>query len=190
MHRISAVTKSRLLVCLVAFMAIGVSGSLRALTFDDFLVKLEKVSALSGDYQCRISQWSADEAGSESKIMNFYFAEPRSIRVDVIEGTRGAGTTGVLRDDGKVEAAPDLPLIRVKFIFDLDHPMVTTNRGRTFDDASLLGIVESLQSAQKTCTLTAENGVDHGIAARSLNSPSTRPVTILERISRSVTGSG
>lgn len=154
--------KMKLIAGAFSCIMLSVSGISRihSLTINEFLASFEQILSAAGEYQCRITQWSAKDGKAESKIMNYYFAPPRKIRVDVIEGSRGAGTTGVLTEDGQIEAVPNVPLVRPKFVFELEHPMVTTNRGRTFDEASLPGIFESLSRYAETCEVSVELSED------------------------------
>ena len=53
-----------------------------------------------------------------------------------------------MRPDGKVEARSGLKLLRLRFVFDAEHPTVTTNRGRTFEEAAFAGILSKLRDLQ------------------------------------------
>ena len=96
------------------------------------------------DYQCRISEWSVFEDDAESRVVNFYFKRPRLMRMDVIIGTRigDKGSRSIHYSDCRVVGKMKyLPFVRK---MSLDHPAVTTNRGKTLQDTDLIGIHSTL----------------------------------------------
>ncbi len=120
---------------------------------DEFLERYRASISRIDDYQCRISQWSLKDGELDKKIMNFYYRSPEQIRIDVVEGNRGVGSTGVLRPEGKIAASPSIGPIRLRFVFDIHHPVVTTNRGRTFIDAALSEIFDKLSDRVELCSV-------------------------------------
>ena len=144
----------RLVATLVFSAAVVVTGF--TLDKNDFIDRFATLVGGVTDYQTRVFQRSESDGKSEIKIMNYYYTDPGIIRVDVVEGTRGAGTTGILRIDGKVVARPAFYLFGARFVFEADNPTVTTNRGRTFEDASLAAILESLNGYIEYCEVVIE----------------------------------
>ena len=134
-----------LLLILACLLPAGVSGETHNVAdVNKFLDEYREKLATITDYQFRVSQWSLLKDKRDAKVLNYYWMPPNQIRIDVLEGDRGVGTTGILTSDGKVAARPPLGVLNLRFVFDIDHRLVTTNRGRTFVDASLTGIYETI----------------------------------------------
>lgn len=122
----------------------------------ELILAFERVISEIHDYQCRLSQWSVSGDRIEKKILNYYFGYDRHIRIDVLEGNRGAGGTGILRVDGKVAARAKFLFVHLRFVLESSHSAVTTIRGRTFRDGSLMGILEMIRSHSEECDVDIE----------------------------------
>lgn len=142
---------------MAALCALFVSQTAFSIGSDAFLAELRELVQSIDTYQVRIAQWSVADDTLDAKIMNYYYSAPDLVRVDVLEGTRGAGTTGILAEDGKVTVRTGSRLVPVRLSFALDHRLVTTNRGRTFLDGSLLGILDQLDAFASTCGIEVEH---------------------------------
>ena len=137
------------------------AGSIYPMDVESFLGSFEKLVSEMKGYQVRISQWSKKDEKTENKIMNYYHEFPDSIRIDVIEGNRGEGSTGILNSDGKVGVRGGSRILPIKLKLDLNHRFVTTTRGRTFLDASLTGILESLKNYHWQCDVSLRTSVSY-----------------------------
>jgi outer membrane lipoprotein-sorting protein len=166
------------LLIVIVLMVFGVH-AIRAqdsatLGVEAFLSRFAAVVSGIADYQCRIADWSMLDGEEESRIVNFYFQRPRSMRMDIIIGTRFGddGSRAVYLPSGKVEAK----MRRIPFprVLDLDHSLVTTIRGKSLLDTDLIGIQRVLETYLATGSVTLRNDgrstffeVEHGDTADS-----------------------
>ena len=75
------------------------------------------------DYQCRISEWAIAGRKEESRIINFDFRQPRSMRMDILIGNRygDPGSRSVYRPDGKVVGMMGSGVMTFPMVVRRDH---------------------------------------------------------------------
>ena len=119
---------------------------LHGISVDQLIEDLQQASANIHDYQCRIAEWSLSGSREESRIVNFYFRQPRHMRMDIILGNRfgDIGSRSVYRLDGTVIGKMGIALMRMPMIVPQDHWAATTVRGKSFEDTDILGILGAL----------------------------------------------
>lgn len=106
----------------------------------------ERLAAIA-DYQCRMYEWSAKGRREEIRYINFYFKQPRLIRMDIIKGNRSGdtGSIGVLRSNGKVQGRKGGLLSPFVISVDKESALATTIRGVTFDQSDAKAALERLR---------------------------------------------
>lgn len=99
------------------------------------------------DYQCRIYEWGAYRGRTDRRAVNYYYAQPGRIRVDVLDGSNAfeTGSTLVFTGGEKVEGHKGGFLSWAVVKLDKYDPMVVTTRGLALDQTTVGAILAWLE---------------------------------------------
>jgi outer membrane lipoprotein-sorting protein len=121
---------------------------------DSFSAAVEGVR----DYQCRLYEWCSKGRTLERRVINFYFARPRLIRMDVLRGNKAldSGSVGVYSGSGKVAGRKGGIASGIVVKVDRKSPLATTVRGQSMDESDLLGILELMKRHLASSVISVE----------------------------------
>lgn len=107
----------------------------------EIIEKMDSVYSKVNDYICIADAHYKKGFLSEDKVYKIYFKKPNKVRIEVLEGDKGA--VAVLLDDGRVKGHRGGFLSFIVLTVPIDSPIVTTIRGNRIDQANF-GYIISL----------------------------------------------
>ncbi len=123
----------------MAALVIAVCTNAEAIDPHEVLSRLEKTYSGITDYQCRMRITSRNGNDTEIRVNNYYFMKQRNIRMDVLKGTRfmDDGSVAVFRGGSEVTGRIGI----IALSLPKTDPLVTTNRGSTFDESDMQYVI-------------------------------------------------